>query len=277
MLNLIRADIYRIARGKALYITLAALLAVSILNIVGWQSGELGAFVILDEHGNEIRQAVILDAYDVEIRSIEVSGVAIPLALAQSMETFAFFILPVIVVVAGTIFSHGTVKNDIAFGISRTKLYFSKLLLSADVCILMLLFYIGVSMIIATIIGGFGGPAPAGHWVELIQIFSAQLLLLLALTSIGVFLAFVTKWTSIVIAAYLAFLLVPPLVISSLSFANESLARLFEFDMLSNIMMLGNLPNMDTSDILRALGLGVFYLLASTIAGVAIFRRVEIK
>ena len=265
MIKLIRADIYRILRGKALYITMAVLLVMNIIMVAATRAGGHVGITFSVEDGV------------VEMMPTAVSGMSIPHALAESMENFVFFLLPIIVVVAGAIFTHGTVKNDIATGMSRTKLYVSKLLLSAAVCLLMLVFYIGVAMIIATIVGGFGGPAPAGHWIGLLQIFSAQYLLLLSLISIGVFLAFTSKRTAVVNGAYIAFTLAPPMIFSLLAIANPSFMRYFDFDMLSNIMLLANLPRLETIEILRALGIAVFYLLATTIGGIALFRKAEIK
>jgi len=219
------------------------------------------------------------EAVDAFREAIEpgINAATIPGILAISMENFSFFLLPIIIIVAGTIFSNGTVKNDISWGTSRTKLYFSKLILGVLLSIVMLIFYVGSSMIMAAIVGGFGSPVPDGHWIGLLQIYSAQLVLLIALVSIGVFLAFTTKRTAAVNGAYIAFCLVPPLLISLLAIANENIVRLFEYDLLSNIMGLANLPSMGTAEILRALSVGVFWLVVSTVAGVALFKRAELK
>jgi len=271
MFRLIRADIYRILRGKALYITLIVLLAVVALIVGAAQTGGAVGMQFTPEQAEEVVSAIS------DVAMPGVSAANIPEILAISMENFTFFLLPVVVIVAGAIFTHGTVKNDISWGTSRTKLYFSKLILSVGLCILMLIFYVGSSMLVAAVIGGFGGPVPTGHWIGLLQIFSAQLVLLVALVAVGVFLAFTTKRTAAVNGAYIAFCLVPPLAITLLAAANSSLIRLMDFDMLSNVMALANLPSMETSEMLRALGIGAFWLISSTVAGVALFRRAEIK
>jgi len=272
MLNLFKADIYRILRGKALYITLAVLVLIIVLMVAASFQMHMGFTppeYVYDEYGV---------AQPHELTQVSAaSGVNIPYALADSMENFVFFLLPIIVIVAGAIFTHGTVKNDLAWGISRTKLYFSKLLLTFAIGTMMLLFYVGLSIVLVTINNGFGGPAPAGHWVGLIQIYLAQLVLLFALMSIGVFLAFVTKRTAAVNGAFIGFCMVPPFIIMLLTLSNEWFLRLFDFDMLSNIMALSSLPQLATGEILRALGVGVFWLILSTVSGIALFRRAEIK
>jgi len=275
MLNIFAADIYRIIRGKALYITLAVLLATNLLMVISLhalQSGmePVGIMIGAPEDAQEIFEAAMTEMP--AMNGINVTGL-----LTQSMENFVFFLLPIIVVVAGTIFTHGTVKNDISFGVSRTKLYMSKLLLSIGFGGLFLTYYMVTGGLIATIIGGFGGPAPAGHWSNLIQVLGAQSVLLMAMICIGIFLAFTTKRTAAVNAAFIAFIFVPLMIINLLSMANPALERLSDFDITTNIIRLANLRYMETGEIATALGLGAFWILATTFGGIALFNRAEIK
>jgi len=234
-------------------------------------SMQSSGIVLIPEAASEVGIATSL------AEGVGVSGISIPRDLALSMENFVFFLLPIVIIAAGAMFSHNTVKNDIAWGISRTKLYFSKLLLATVIGVLMLLFYIVAGMIMATVLGGLGGPAPAGHWLGLLQIFAAQLVILVAIIAVGVFLAFTTKRNAAVNGIFIAFCLLPPMIISLLMLGNPDFSRFLDYDLLTNLMRLANLPNLETREILRALGLGMFYLAASTTAGVALFSRAEIK
>jgi len=274
MINLIRADIYRVVRGKALYITLAVLLVYCVLTVGSIHALQSGVITIT------MQDSAIADTHEDFLNMLEgpgVSGVTIPRDTAAQMDNFVFFLLPIIVVVAGAIFSHGTVKNDIAWGVSRTKLYFSKLILCSILCILFLKLYIGFNMAVATVINGFGGPAPAGHWVGLFQIFSAQLVILLSFVSVGVFLAFTTKRVAAVNGAFIAYVFVPLFLLTIITIINTNLEWLLDFEMISNLMNLARWPYLETREILRALGLGAFLLIGSTLGGVALFRRAEIK
>jgi len=227
--------------------------------------------------GIEPEDQEALNAAMAELQAITLNGVYVTEVLTQNMENFVWFLLPIFVVTAAAIFTHGTVKNDIAFGISRTRLYMSKLMLSVGISVLFLLFYMGTGMLIATVISGFGGPAPAGHWTNLIQVLGAQLFMLIAMVCVGIFFVFTTKRTAAVNGAFIAFVLIPAVIISLLSIANPSLERLLYFDMTSRIINLAGLRYMEARDIAKALGLGAFYMLATTIGGIALFRRAEIK
>ena len=274
MHNLIRADIYRIIRGKALYITLLILLVNAVLTVMALNAFQHGAITFTMP---EAMPDTMVYEIDRILETPIVNGVTMPQFAATQMENFIFFLLPVIIVVAGAIFSHGTVKNDLAWGVSRTKLYLSKLILSSALAVLLLVSFVVFCTVIAVIINGFGGPTPAGHYIELLQIFSAQLVMLLGFVGVGIFLAFTTKRTAAVNGAFIAFVLVPLLLLTSLAMINTSLERLLDFELLTNIMSLAHLPSLETREILRAMGLGVFFLVTSTLGGIALFRRAEIK
>lgn len=279
MQTIFRADIYRILRSKAFYITFTILLAFNSLTIGVMNAFQSGADNWIDAGiGVGVDTAYDQDLFDaamLEIRAARFDGAHAPAILATGVDYF-YFLLPIIVFTAAAIFSNGTVKNDISWGISRTRLYLSKLLLCAALCAFMMLFYMGTGMIIATVLNGFGSPAP-GHWVALLQVLAAQLFMLLSLTSFGVFLVFATRRTAAVVGAFIAFTLVPVLIFSILGMANPDLAWLTDFDLPTNMTRLASLHRLETREILRGLGLGAFYMLASTLGGIALFRRAEIK
>jgi len=269
MLNIMKADLYRIIRGKGIYITFAILLA---LNIIGVASASLPGmtFATVDEYGVPIADVAPL-------HEMEWNGQNMALMLTTSMENMAFFLLPFIVFVSAAMFTHGTVKNDIAWGISRSRLFISKLILCTVLCAALLLFYMVCGMLLATFINGFGGATPPGYWSNLFQTLGLQFILLFAFICIGNFLVFVSQRTAVVNGAYIAFCLVPPLLISLLLALNQNLVRLFDFDMLSNIMLLGDLHNAATQNIITAIGTGVFWIVVSLVGGLVLFRKAEIK
>jgi len=206
-----------------------------------------------------------------------VTGITMLRMAAMPMENFVFFLLPVIVAVAGAIFSHGTVKNDLARGMSRTKLYLLKLLLATLVSVKMMLTYFIFCFVLATILGGFGGPVPPGHWLGLAQLFFMQLLLMLSFVGVGIFLAFVTKSVAAINGGYIAFAFVPMFILTIVIGLNADLIWLLDFEMLTNIKLAARIPYLETREILRLVGLGAFIFIGTTIGGITLFRRSEIK
>jgi len=262
MMNLMRADIYRIIRGKSLYITFAAIFALNLLSISA----------MLDVQVLRVGPMPAL-----EQQAMRFNGANIAEVLYNRTYNLIFFLLPLLIAVAAPIFSNGTVKNDIAWGVSRTKLYFSKLLCGAALCALMLLFYVSSGMVVATVFHGFGDIA-SGFWVGLLQTLGMQLFMLLAMSCIGIFLMFTTKRTSAVVSAYITFAAAPIIIVAILmDVANINPVRLLDFDILLTIRRLGFMGQMEASEIRTALGVGTAYMFLTTAAGIMLFRKAEIK
>ena len=265
MMNMIRADIYRITRGRAIYVTLFLLLVLNVLVIgPGLVSGV--------NFGNT------WDDMGIIAPMLGLDGMGSAALLYTRMDNIVFFLLPLVYAVAMPIFDNCTVKNDIGWGMSRNKMYMSKLILSAGLCVFMLVFYMGTGMLMATVLRGFGGPAPAGYWVNLFQTLGAQLFAMLAVTCLAVFLIFTTKSGGAVTGIFIAFFFVPTMVIMLLAeIFNPDMLRLLDFMLMFSINRLGFFDQLGTRDIVTALGVAALHIIVCTVGGLALFKRAEIK
>jgi len=266
MKNIINADVYRIVRGKGLYITFGVLIAL-ILLIIG-------------------ADAMVRDMADSDF----FAGMFIPATPEGLPHSFTmlfgsagnniFIILPLVVIAAAPMFSSGAVKNDIAAGLPRTKLYVSKLIICAVLCVLMQLFYMVVGVLMFLGFGGGVGTMPDGFWLEVLQSYGAQLFMFLAVMCIGVFFVFTTKRSGVVIGAYIAFFLVPDLIITIFIFVDYDLAvTISRFDLSTSFARLGMgfTGSLETHEIVTTFAIGAGFMLAACIGGIALFKRAEIK
>ena len=268
MMNLIRADVYKIVRGKALYITFAVLLVMIILNVT---TGAAMITIVAEDGG-------VMAPLGIEIYGEPDGFAGAIIAIFSSMEQLVFVLLSFVMLVSIPIFSSGTVKNDIVRGVSRTKLYLSKLIICGALCVLMYLIYLGVGMLTYVMANGLGSPVPAGFWTTLIQAAGAQLFILLAISCVGLFLVFTTKRNGMVIGIYMAFFLLPTMLLNLLSLFNADLAlALVNLDMTTSVSRMGFFSQLETREILTVLGVGAGYILVSTILGLSFFRKAEIK
>lgn len=266
MLNIIRADMYRIVRGKALYITLAVLLGTVALIVCTQQEMMVG-----------IQMKGLEGSLGYDADSLRYNGMNIASVLYTSMDNLAYFIIPLVILVAAPMFSHGTLKNSLASGMSRTKIYFAKLIVSSILSALTMLLYMTFGIILATAIRGFGGTPDADYWLNILKIIGAQFIIMLALNCVGMFLVFTTKRTAIVTATFIAFCLVPSIVMLLLSNVNTVFFDLYNYDLIGCLKLLGYLNALEFSEVIRTFVTGAFYITVTTAAGVALFRRAEIK
>ena len=101
--------------------------------------------------------------------------------------------------------------------------------------------------------------------------------MMIALTCFGTFLVFMTKSSAAASGIYIAFLFIPTMVIFLLLESGFNVARLLDFDIWLGINRLGFLNQLDRGSILTIFGVGLTYIVASTIGGILLFRRAEIK
>ena len=266
MMNIIRADIYRLLRGKAIYITFTVLLLMNILAVA--TSAQGGLIVDISEQ-EEIANFEKVD--------VIYNGMNIAEVLYNSTPNLIYLLLPLLIAVASPMFSHGAVKNSLSYGMPRTKLYFSKLILSSVLALILMLFYILSGILLATIFRGFGGTPPDDYWLNILKICCAQSFFLLAMNSVGIFLAFATKRTAIVNGAYIALCLIPTSVVMLLMQVEPDFIKFFDYEILQIILKFGSIAAMETADFVKAFVTGAIYIIAPTIAGTLLFKRAEIK
>ena len=283
MLNLIRADLYRILRGKGFYI--ATILLVSFIfaqtatNSTGGVVMSSGYTMVSTYHDD----GTIVNSYysakdDVYYDEIpKFTGSVAPFKMLENADVLLYFLLPFIVFVAAADFSTNTVKNVLANGMPRVKYYFAKLILACIFCLYVSLINIIVPVIAGTILHGFGGTFDMDFILRLLRPFSAQMVMLIGVTCVGLFLVFTTQKTSVINVSYIAFCLIPLLAISFLMVATRKFEFLLDYEHVMNIRMLGEIDTAETVAVIRAFAIGAFYILASTIGGIALFKRSEVK
>ena len=208
MLNIMRADLYRLFRSKGFYITTALFLMFIFMQITAGNAGGVGAVPVAVIDGSD---SVIGITAHAELA--EFTGITAPFHMMVSTDVLLFFILPLIIFIAADDFSARTVKNVLSNGVSRIKYYTAKLILSCIFCIIILSLNIVIPIIAGTIQNGFGGEFNTEFIRLVLRPFAAQLFMCLAVTCVGIFFVFVTKRTAAVIGAYVAFCLAPHVLI----------------------------------------------------------------
>ena len=258
-MNTIRADFYRISRGKALYVTMAVLLS-------------FVALLVLTDM--EVMVGINTDVIDMDVAAT--NGMTAARQMLTRMDSLIFMLVPLFIIVATAMFSCGSVKNEISIGMSRGKLYAAKLALSSVLCVVFMAVYMISGILSVAAFRGIGNWT-AGFFATVLKAFGAQAVILLACNAIGVFLSFATRRTAAVIGIYIAVIYVPAMVLTLLAERFTSLAGLYKYDITYCLKFFSYIDMMTGADIVRGLAVGAVYIIASTVAGVALFRRAEIK
>lgn len=149
MINLMRADLYRMIRSKAFYIGIALMLVIIGTSIYNVETGSIGMYTYSDIEDNESFWSQLNELYEEEgisdadlakkmrniIRNIE--GYDFDRDMyAHNMNLYYVFICIAVFSIASD-FSDSTVKNTLSTAISRRKYYVSKLIFNMLICVLL--------------------------------------------------------------------------------------------------------------------------------------------
>lgn len=273
MFNIIRADLYRIFKGKAVWIAIAVFLFTVALQVVSEGTGTIGIDVTRIQYSDE--EEILVDNWWAE--GFVLTGKNAPLVMADGSSDIIYFLLPFIVIIAAADFSNGTVKNLLSSGLSRSRYFMSKLILVGAVCVLLVLTYVLTAIVTGSIVNGLGGDINLEYMRKIAEVYIPQLYLIFAYACIGLFLAFVLKSKSALISVYIAYSLVPILAIMMLGDINESFYNLMDYEIVLVTKSFAYPDGAFPPDLPRALIIGAVYILGCTAGSLLLFRKSEIK
>ena len=280
MMNIMRADMYRILRGRAVYIILAIMLVLVGLTVFVFRAAPQTGVVIISSEpiaddalggvGEMLNEFLLPDAAEV------MSGAMAAQIALSSMDSLIYFILTLIIVIVMSMFSCGAVKNELSTGLCRVKLYFAKLALTTVLSFVLMFLYLLTTILFAIFVDGIGYWGD-GFIVDALASFVALMVLVTAINSVGLFLSFVTRNESIVIGAYLAILFAPMVIIHLLAIAFPSALEILNYDILNQFGFLSQVTNITILELVRSFAICIVLILVPTFVGITVFKKAEIK
>jgi len=247
MINIIRADLYRISKSWVTYAPFAALFLLQLIILIFSDPLDASANI-------EIVQTI----------------------LSYGQILFFIAMLPFVFCVSVPIFADATMKNDISWGMSRTKLYVSKLLVMAILSLSLYLFYVGTGIVLAGITVGFGG-ASAGFWPNFLISMGAQMVGIFALCSLMVFLSFLLKKPYVLTEVLALFLVFPQAINWILSLFDAYAPWLLYFELMSNIQRFAVFNLLDSRTIMIGFGVIAVWMIVPAALGITLLRKADIK
>lgn len=276
MLNVIKSDLFRIFRSKAIYITILVVILITIVNIVGMSAGSIGLSMKSSVNQNDMELMEELNSAKGigEFREIMKKRGAFALdkdILAQSINLYYLFIIVVVIVVC-TDFSNKSVKNTLSSAISRKKYYLSKLILIASLCTALIFFNNGFTYLLNIIVNG---ESFASSFGEIIKITLMQLPLLYGIMSLLVCFAFVLKKTSLFNTVSIPFVIAIQII--ALGVINLFRIKGDWFNYEAQIALGQIVTSSDTTYIRNCILLGITYIIVFNLIGYFSFKKAEIK
>lgn len=271
MLNLLKADLYRLKNSKALLYTVlvgAALIAVLVSDFkyTAIDRGMLNSGDV--PAGTDIFGISLVDLHRIP------GAIDLAFRVAGKGDFIPFMIAVFVCIYATNEFSYGTIKNILAVGNKKTSFYFSKLItVSLSSAIIFL------SIVFASLVAGsffFRMSSEISDVVQLLQTLALQLLLHIAYAAIFFMIAALIKNTGISLAVSVGALIFLRLLFAAADWIFKTGSSIQSFYLAVNITEL-TVPSPTINMMARALLVGFACVLAPTLAGSLILSRQDVN
>ena len=279
MLNIIKSDLYRVFKGKSIYVVIIFILILASVSCFSMSPGHIGITTSKEEQPLVKDEEILNQVYETdsifETRKLMKKYGAYPLDKAQlgaNANLYYFFII-VVVIVLVTDLSNSTAKNTLSSAISRRKYYFSKLITCIGLGTFLVLINNYGSYIINLIMNGKEFSA---GFLEITKLTILQLPCLYGIISMLVCIGFCFKKTGTFNSITIPLIIVIQLIImgvSTLFHLDGANILNYEFQyIISNLI-----SNPSNTYILKTLILAIFYIIIFNVIGYRAFIKTEIK
>lgn len=283
MLNMIKSDIFRILKGKAIYIIFIIIMIILCLDVIVMSAGNLGFssdFTEGIQDGINANDAKTEEHFQMSIHSFkEIREYAkkhpfpIDKDIISNNTNLYYFFIAITVIVLATDFSNKSIKNTLSSAITRKKYYAAKLLTIFALSTIVILFNNYFGYFLNLIVNGHDFASGFGEFTKLTII---QLPLLYGIISLLICFVFVFKKTSSFYTISIPFIFVVQLIgmtIINLFKINGDIFLKYEVQ-----FALTNLISNPANDyIAKCVILGIVYIIAFNILGYYLFRKTEIE
>lgn len=259
MLNLLKADFYKLFKSKLTYISLIIFIILSLLLIVLYKG-----------------ISIIGDTYS---EGFEISGKSIMFG-SFSLTNNTGLLIPIFAgIFTISDIKHGTIRNKILFGQNRIKIYISNLIVSSFYCVLSALISFLVITIGQAIFFKYGASFSSDELLNFIRSLLIGIFSYIFVASISTFFALVTKSTPITVVLTI-FICLGLSIISSLS---SLIVDIEKYKYLFYILptyatnMMSGSGNVSGELFVYGIISLIFFISLNTILGILLFKKRDLK
>jgi ABC-type transport system involved in multi-copper enzyme maturation permease subunit len=264
VLNTCRADLYRLFRGKTLYISFILFMLLVVLQVL---SGE-------NMTGFSVSVNNVTAPPQTEVPAMALTASSVPFLVMRQFSGLVLIALPLIYTVSATEFNSGAIQNALASGLSRPGIYFSKLFLSFALIEVFYIVALVVGIVIGILMGGVGEVSEELVF-SFLRAFGTQSLMALTVASVGTAIIFITRKGAALNGVYLLLFLGGAIVLTSVSITTG--VDYLSYDFLTNTGLAATFDQLNSEQVIKMFTTIAVYLALSTVLGLAFFRRVAIK
>ena len=277
MINMIKADFYRISKSVVIYIAFAFIIFMAAADIYFVEPGSVGVYVstesVIENELSEMTREELNDLSSKEFREIMLRTQGYKLdkdVLATNINLYYVFIF--VAAIAITVdFSGSCVKNTLSSAISRKKYFLSKLI-TVSICCLAFLFLNTYMIYFSNII--FNNKNLASDIGTVTKITLLQIPPMLALVSILTGFAFMLRKTAIFNTVTIPFFMIIPLLLNLTVFMKIP-ESVYDLELQRMISKLAFDPSAEY--VLKSYAVCAAIIILFNLAGWFAFKKAEVK
>lgn len=283
MTNIIHSDLYRARKGAAVRNAILGVLVAILVVGLAFFFIQNGAIRSMSENamsnsqlseGDRISLQEDIEEMDATMSALPQNGAQFA-RLVMAENIFAIFLLVISVVVLGSDFGAGAVRNTLSYETDRKKVYLGKFVVSVVLMLAMLLAGLVFSWILGSILFGFGGFSGA-YFVSLLVTLALQMPIYLALLSFGQCLVAFTQKSGAAIAAYLLVVMLFSSVVQVLVALLPTVSWIARLDFLSGIKLVSMYQTAPLADIVAPVIMAAIVLVGTMVAGLLRYEKADI-
>lgn len=274
MINMMRADLYRIFRGFGIYIAAALVIIMSFISTVMQEPGYLGTATV-GYNGEELTDIrdVDFEEYRTAQTAEEKKTLTRKIIATNSNLYYPLIILVFVFLMAD--FSNHTMKNTLTTATSKKKYYIYKLFMTLLSSAALIFFNTLFTYLLNYIMNGKEYTEPLG---ALLKTTALQLPMLLGAVSLLIMLGFLTKKAAAFNAVAISFVILFQLIVNVVYTLTkwESVENfIYRYELQAALGRLAFSP--EGKYALTCMGIGLAEIAISSLLGYQIFKKSEIK
>lgn len=281
MINMIKADLYRIPKSIGIYIAVILTIVTSVISIYMTEPGYIGnTQVSMSEEDAEIindaAESGIIEAIEnfKTNRDAQQKKGFVREVLGANINAYYSMIILVFVILMAD-FSNKTIKNTITSAYSKKKYFISKNVMIYVSTIIFIVFSNMFVYVFNYIINGKEYTEPIKNTIA---VTLYQLPMILGIVSLLIFFCFLFRKPALFNAAAIMFVMLFQIIVSTAANLTESdiLSKFMsKYELQSALKILSTLP--DTKYILTCTAIGFAEIIVFSVLGYAVFKKSEIK
>ncbi|HEX3021018.1 MAG TPA: ABC transporter permease subunit [Lachnospiraceae bacterium] len=269
MINILRADLYRLFRSKSFYICTMILIALLIA------SGIMMKYMEKTNENKRSEGSITVEVENPNTEQVLVkSGTEFVLSAPADMNMVGMFVAIMITIFIAAEFNERTMKCIVAKGFTRRRIYLSKVITLSVATILMLTTFLIGSFLTGFAVSGRVNSISSEYTFEAIRYLAVAFLLYLSMASIFILVNFIFKNMAVAMAINISGLIFIPNILDSIEMNFH--IPLTKYSVIHLISSIENL-SVSTGKIVDAVVVGCGYMVVSFVIGVFLFRRADIK